>query len=196
MLPKTSRIWMYRFPFGYAARATRTVSWGTGQIACGFSDIDPLLWAILHLLFLPFLASLFLYRQGLRDSPAVSSENSGKKSKKRPPTPLPDGDSHTCRMVINRSILRDWLLGQGHLIAQALQTPDQLLFDFAMILSLEKGFPFFLILLARVHHLIINHENTMTYCQCCSFTPSPFFEPTIPLPQVSTRATNAMGCLD
>src|SRR6266700_6025464 len=105
MLPKTSRIWMYRFPFGYAARATRTVSWGTGQIACGFSDIDTLLWAILHLLFLPFLASLFLYRQGLWDSPAVSSdhyfsvvirsgalaahdvsyENSGKKSKKRPP---------------------------------------------------------------------------------------------------------------
>src|SRR6266700_2699584 len=72
MLPKTSRIWMYRFPFGYAARATRTVSWGTGQIACGFSDIDTLLWAILHLLFLPFLASLFLYRQGLWDSPAVS----------------------------------------------------------------------------------------------------------------------------
>src|SRR6266851_4859654 len=72
MLPKTSRIWIYRFPFGYAACATRTVSWGTGQIACGFSDINTLLWAILHLLFLPFLASLFLYRQGLRDSPAVS----------------------------------------------------------------------------------------------------------------------------
>jgi hypothetical protein len=41
-------------------------------MACGLSDIDLLLWAIPHLWFLLFFASLFLYRQVLTGSPAVS----------------------------------------------------------------------------------------------------------------------------
>src|SRR5258708_39672820 len=59
-------------PFGYAARATRTVSCGTGLIACALSDIGALLMALLLLLCLPFLSCLFLYRHVPGDSPAVS----------------------------------------------------------------------------------------------------------------------------
>jgi hypothetical protein len=63
---------MYTFPFGYAARAIRAVSAGTGEIACGFSDIGVLLVALPGLFLLRFLTSLFLYRQVHRGSPAVS----------------------------------------------------------------------------------------------------------------------------
>ena len=42
-------------------------------------------------------------------------------------------------MVSNLSVLRDWLRRQRHLIAQALQTPDQLLLDFAMIFTKSKA---------------------------------------------------------
>src|SRR5437762_1933608 len=72
MLPNTSRICMYMLPFGYAARATRMVSCGTGLIPCALRDIDALLVALLLLLYLPFLASPFLYRQWHTLSPVVS----------------------------------------------------------------------------------------------------------------------------
>src|SRR5258708_3532966 len=35
----------------------------------------------------------------------------------------------------------------------------------------------------------------MTHCQCGSFTPSPFFQPTIALPQVGARPSNSMSGL-
>src|SRR5437588_3206823 len=73
MLPNTSRICIEMLPFGYAARATRTVSCGTGLIACALRDIGALLKAFLLLLCLPFLASPFLYRRELWVSPAVSN---------------------------------------------------------------------------------------------------------------------------
>jgi len=63
---------MYTLPFGYAARATRAVSAGTGEMACGLSDIGLLLGALPGLFVLRFLTSLFLYRQLRRDSPVVS----------------------------------------------------------------------------------------------------------------------------
>ncbi len=63
---------MYMLPFGYAARATRMVSCGTGLIPCALRDMDALLMAFPPLLYLPFLASPFLYRQRHTLSPAVS----------------------------------------------------------------------------------------------------------------------------
>jgi len=63
---------MYTLPLGYAARAMRAVSAGTGEIACGLSDIGVLLMALPDLLVLRFLISLFLYRQLYRRSPVVS----------------------------------------------------------------------------------------------------------------------------
>jgi hypothetical protein len=63
---------MYTLPLGYAARATRAVSAGTGQIACDLSDIGVLPVALPDLLVLLFLTSLFLSRQVHGDSPAVS----------------------------------------------------------------------------------------------------------------------------
>jgi hypothetical protein len=63
---------MYTLPFGYAARATRAVSDGTGEIACGLSDIGVLLMALPGLFVLRFLTSLFPYRQVHGDSPVVS----------------------------------------------------------------------------------------------------------------------------
>ncbi len=63
---------MYTLPLGYAARAIRAVSAGTGEIASGFSDIGVLLVALPGRFVLRFLTSLFLYRQVYGDSPAVS----------------------------------------------------------------------------------------------------------------------------
>jgi hypothetical protein len=63
---------MYTLPLGYAARAIRAVSAGTGEIACGLSDIGVLLMALPDLFLLRFLTSLFLYRQVHWDSPVVS----------------------------------------------------------------------------------------------------------------------------
>ena len=65
---------IYTLPLGYAARATRAVSAGTGEIACGLSDIRVLLVAFPGLLFLLFLTALFLYRHLFRDSPVVSED--------------------------------------------------------------------------------------------------------------------------
>src|SRR5215467_552853 len=55
-----------------AAKATRSVSTGTGEIACGFSDIGLLLLALPGQFVLRFLTSLSLDRQLPRDSPVVS----------------------------------------------------------------------------------------------------------------------------
>jgi hypothetical protein len=63
---------MDTLPLGYAARAMRAVSAGTGEIACDLRDIGVLLVALPGLCVLLFLASLFLYRQVHRGSPAVS----------------------------------------------------------------------------------------------------------------------------
>ncbi len=61
-----------RRAFGYAARAVRAVSAGTGKIACGSSDIGVLLLAFPDRFVLLFLTSFFLYRQVHRSSPVVS----------------------------------------------------------------------------------------------------------------------------
>src|SRR5687767_14688232 len=39
MVPSTLRIWMYTFPLGKAALATRAVSSGMGPIGCGCIDM-------------------------------------------------------------------------------------------------------------------------------------------------------------
>src|SRR5581483_2598804 len=72
MLPNTLRICMYTLPFGYAARATRTVSAGTEEIACDLSDSGVLLMALPERFLLLFLPSLFLYWHVFRNSPVVS----------------------------------------------------------------------------------------------------------------------------
>jgi hypothetical protein len=72
-LPTWSRRRRERFPCGFAARASRTVSGGTGPIACGVRDSYLLLGAIPGRWILRFFTCLFLSRQALAGSPAVSA---------------------------------------------------------------------------------------------------------------------------
>jgi hypothetical protein len=125
-----------------------------------------------------------------------SSENSCTKSKKSLPPPLSER-GFSLLLLLSLKILRDWLYWRHYLIAQALQTPNQLPLDFAMIcMPRKEGFPFLVIFLARFHHLIIDHQNAMTYRQGRSFTPSPVFEATIAFSQVRMRLPNTMSGLD
>ena len=119
-----------------------------------------------------------------------------KRVKEVPPTPLP-GRGFSLLLLLDLKSLRDWLRWQSYLISHALQTPDQLLLDFAMIrMPRKKGYSFLVILLTRFHHLGVNHQDAMAHGQCCSFPSAPFFEPTILLSQGGARATNAMRRLD
>src|SRR6266699_3205926 len=88
-----------------------------------------------------------------------------------------------------------WLRCSRHLIAHALQPPDELALHLVTILPLEKHFPFFLILLPSLHHVIVDHQNTMSHRQCRPFTASPFFQTTIAFSQVGVRAAHPMGGL-
>jgi hypothetical protein len=72
-----------------------------------------------------------------------------------------------------------------------------LLLTVAMIrMPREKGFPFLLILLARLQHVIRDHQQAVPYGQGCPFPSSPLVEPTRAFSQRGARTTHAMGCLD
>ena len=61
-----------------------------------------------------------------------------------------------------------------YLIPHTLQTLDQLALYLAAVPLMEELLSLFLLLLPCFHHVILDHENIMAYCQRCSFTASPF----------------------
>jgi hypothetical protein len=52
----------------------------------------------------------------------------------------------------------------GHLVAHALQTLDKPTLHLVAIRPPEKLLSFLVILLPCLHHLIVDHQNTMTHC--------------------------------
>jgi hypothetical protein len=99
--------------------------------------------------------------------------------------------------VLSLKILRDWLCWRHYPIAQALQTPNHLPLDFAMIcLPRKQGFPLLVIVLARFHPVLLDHQNALTSRQGRSFTPSSFFEATIAFSQGGPRLPHTMSGLD
>ena len=82
-----------------------------------------------------------------------------------------------------------------YLIAHALQTLDQLALHFAAVPLMEELLSLFLLFLPCFHHVIIDHEHIMAHCQRCSFTASPFFQPTIAFSEIRVRATHPMSGL-
>src|SRR5215472_4087001 len=95
------------------------------------------------------------------------------------------------RFVITRRSSSYRLRGPRELIAQMLQTTNQLALKLAAIPLLEKLHSFLLIFLPSFHHLTVDDQNIMSNSQCRSFTSSTFFQAAIPLPQVGARSPHS-----
>jgi hypothetical protein len=79
-----------------------------------------------------------------------------------------------------------WMWLQTHLIAQLLQTAHQLCLQLLLTFLLEVIRSFFLIGFPRLHHLVIDHQNTVPDCHRRSFAPAPFTQASILRPQPGT----------
>src|SRR6266566_913966 len=127
-------------------------------------------------------------------SPPVSSENKRREDNK---SPLKPADMAQFQSIF-RSLfgLGRWPRLPGHLIAQTLQTLDELTLHLVTIRLPEKLLSFVMILLPGGHHLIVDHQNIMSDCQSGAFTAPPFFQATVALSQIRFGATHSMGGLD
>src|SRR5215831_4806374 len=83
-----------------------------------------------------------------------------------------------------------WLRLAHHMITHALQTLDQPAFHLVVIRLPEKLLPLLVILLLRLHHLRVDHQNIVPAGQHCSLTSSTFFQTMIAFSQETMRSTN------